>query len=270
MPRYEARKWTDEELADLRRMVKTHTWEEIGAHIGCSERTARAKANALGLRKYILHMTDPRQDQKLHAHSEQHGIQSTAEKFGVSTDHVKQARRRIHNKRREITDMFSDPERARRFRFACYKQARAMGIGYDAEEFAGWAIIKTLEGRNTTIKNLCLDYIREEFGREDSGSNEVREAIRWAMPLKEDPDPEVPGVVVASTERKRSQLFAVADKLGLDLRHRTLFLLHYREGLYLEEAAMYLGVSAGRASQMMSWILDRLTNNTEAKTAILE
>lgn len=51
-----------------------------------------------------------------------------------------------------------------KYKNACLNYARHYNRPDDADDFAGWACLKVFEGRKASIKNLFIDYLRNEYG----------------------------------------------------------------------------------------------------------
>jgi DNA-directed RNA polymerase specialized sigma24 family protein len=266
-----ARAWTDEEDARLACLVKTSTWAQIARAFDCHPDAARLRARTLGLRKHILSKADPGRDLIIFEYVENHGVKAAASYYRVTAHAIKAARRRVLIKRRRLSKAFTH-KRFAKFRHACLGAARATGIGHDAEDFAGWAILKVLEGRNASVMSLAVDYARERYGRTDrkDSAREAKQAMRKAMPIKDDPDLEDPGVVIASPggRDRGAMLFAVADKLELDSRARAVFLLYWKDDWRQDEIAEYFGVSPERIHQMLNIAKRRLAQTDGIKAML--
>lgn len=265
--------WTQEEIKQLRELVKTHTYEQMAGVLGHTPDSCRAKARSLKLRKYILHRANHHQDVVIHTYAKRYGVKRAAKHFKISRDSVKNAGKRIRARQAEIRQRF-DGVRFDHFRAGCAKEARDRGVGHLAEDFIGWAIVKVLEGRQTSIKNLCLDFIREEVYNDklDKDSRQVQNAIYNAVPVVEEREEDEPGhTPAAATSKPRSDaIFRLADKLKLKKRDRLVFLLYWREDLSQEEIGLYLGVTMSRVCQLLSRITKALVKNAQAKAMLAE
>lgn len=154
----------------------------------------------------------------------------------------------------------TDNDSLNAFRSACIQVARAYGISKDAEDAASWAIIKRLEGSKAAPKFLIIDYIRHTIGRNKEKTKIIRDALRKAVPIKDDyesDDEQIsPGVVIASEDRgiKPNALYYVASILNLSLYERACFFLYYSEGLSEEYISCYLGTNPGHVKSTIGII----------------
>lgn len=245
--KFKPREWSPSEIEQLKEAVKTQTWTEIAAQFHCSERAVRDKANALGIRKYILNKASSSLDFRIHEYSETHGIKQAAKRFKKTIDAIKSARRRIADKRKFINKSFSSSERHRKFRLSCYRWARRYGFSHEAEEFASIAMIQTLEGRNTTIQNLAKDYLSRKWksynGRAESNAISLEAAKNVEAPVSE---PEL-------------DLFAIADKLSLTGTKRAVFLMYFKSAMTHLEIGRYFGLTESWSSYITVEILEKIS-----------
>lgn len=258
MPRWNSKPWTPEEIKLLKGLVKTHTYEQMAEIFKRSADAIRWKVHKLSLRKYILHKTSSARNLEIFTTSERIGVRKTAAKFRISVDAVKNARRRVLKIRAQVKEDMT-PDRFNKIRFRCFRVASQMGFGSEAEEFAGWVIVKLLEGRDASIENLAKDYLEALLVR----------GFRRSVPIVEDPESDEEGVVVAAPEPERYQgnpnsLVDLATKLKLRPNYRLCFLLHYNEGFAHSKIAMYLKISESRVSQMLKKIRTDLLANAKA------
>lgn len=271
--RFEARQWSEEELVQLREMVKTKTWAEMAQHFNCHEKTVRAKMHELGLRKTILNKADSAHDLRVSAFSHDHGVRAAANHFDMSIDEVKNSRRRVRERREQVCQEMTR-EKYEKFRKACYYAAHGKGMYHEkADDFVGWAMVKLLEGRSNPIpKYLIGEYIGELIGKKDSPNSAVRQAMAYAKHITEEYDEDDPGVILAAPEASDfdNRLFAMADALELSVKQRLIFLLHYRDGMGQEELGKYFGFSGGRVSQLLAEVKERLVKNAEAKAILAD
>lgn len=251
--------WSKEKISELRALVKTHTWQQIAAHFGVGERSLRKKAKELGVRKYILNKADSGKDLRVNRFSEEHGVRKASEYYKMTVDEVKNSRKRVRAKRERINQVFTQ-KRFEKFRGKCYAVAQSLDFDHEAEDFASWAMVATLEGRNSTIENLAKDYM------------DWRRPFLWSETIKEEEDPEEPGVILVAPMPPDTggKLFAMADHLQLTFQERLIFLLHYREGMEMAEIAMYFGVTHSRVSQILTVIRALLIKNAETKAMLTE
>ena len=246
--KFKPRQWSPNEVEQLKEVVKTRTWAEIAKRFGCSERTVRDKAKELGIRKYLLNKADSGLDLRIHEYSERHGIKQAAEHFKKTVDAVKNARRRVSDKRAMIRDGFTSKERFRKFRLACFKWAHKYGFRHEAEEFASIAMIQTLEGRNTTIQNLAKDYLSKKWksynGNAESNAVSLEASQDEAATL---PDPEL-------------DLFTILDRLGVKGIERAAFLMRFKLGMELREIGRYFGLTESWASKAIKPVIEKFIN----------
>lgn len=207
--------------------------------------------------------SDSATDLRIFSYSETYGVAKAALHYSITIDMVKNARRRVREKRATIAKSFTSEEHEM-FRKACYGAAYSVNLKHEAEDFASWAIIKRLEGRSATPKQFVLDYLREQYG---NGKDHPKKQSRWATPIKEDTDPETEGVVVAAKDDAPTygRLFAMADLLKLDLKKRVIFLLYYKDGYEASEIAHYIGVAKPSVFKQLDLIHEALMRNAEAK-----
>lgn len=245
---FKPRQWSPSEIEQLKEAVKTQTWAEIATRFQCSERAVRDKASALGIRKYLLHKANAGLDLRIHEYSETHGIKKAAEHFKKTIDAIKNARRRVADRREVINKTFSSSERHRKFRLSCYRWAHRYGFGHEAEEFASIAMIQTLEGRNTTIQNLAKDYLDKKWKTRKGSA----EASAISLEASQDevatlPDPEL-------------DLFTILDRLGVKGIERAALLMRFKLGMELKEIGRYFGLTEAWASKTVKLIIEKFIN----------
>jgi len=256
----QGRVWTDEELSVLKDLVQTHTWKQIGEHFNCHPDAARLKAKTLGLRKKILVKAKTAEDNELFNYSEEHGIIAAAARYQVSKDQVKNARRRVQERRKEAHEQM-DGEYFYKFRNICMKTARNKNFAHLAEDFADWAVLKVLEGRSTrNTEFLIADYIRGIFGKVGNTGNLERRAEHNAKGIVEDYDEDGLSITVAApqNENKEGILFAILDELRQSGVERAVFLMFYRDGMSQEIIGKYFGFSHTRISQILRVVKDQI------------
>lgn len=264
--------WSAEEIEELRHCVETMTYYQMAEKFGRPYDAVRKKAKHLNLTKAILNKADSETDMRMFNYSEVHGVRKTIEHFGKTLGEVKEARRRVLKRREKIRQGFT-PESLEIFKLTCYKAANLHNMNREAEDFYGWAMIKTLHGRSASPYTLIVDYIRERFGAEsESEAKKTREAITHALSISEDFDQEAPGIMVAGPDEtmKSNTLHGIANLLELKLIHRVVFLLYFNDGYRQCEIGDIIGVSASRVCQILDILKERLIKNTEAKAMLVE
>lgn len=248
--KFKPREWSPSEVEQLKEAVKTQTWAEIAERFQCSERSVRDKANTLGIRKYLLNKANAGLDLRIHEYSETHGIKKAAEHFKKTIDAIKNARRRVADRREVINKTFSSSERHRKFRLSCYRWAHRYGFGHEAEEFASIAMIQTLEGRNTTIQNLAKDYLDKKW-KSHKGKSEAD-----TVSLEAAKNAEAPAI------EPSMDLFAIADRLSLTGTHRAVFLMYFKSAMTHLEIGRYFGFTESWSAHITGEILKRLESGT--------
>lgn len=264
--------WTADAIAKLKALAETHTWDQIGAVFGLTADTVRKKAKDLGIKKRILNKARFGSDIKISDYSDEHGIQAACQKYGVTIDEAKNARRRVRE-RRDVIRLAMTTERIGSIRVACYVAAQENGFAHLQEDFASWAITYILEGYRATIDQLALSYLQSIVGRSDQEgpARRARMSEFYSDGLKEDHDPEIPGhIAVAKEPKKRNTLYALADKMKFDLKYRAVFLLHFSEGLRKNHIASLLGITSTGVDYALSVIEEQLLSNAQTKKWLAE
>lgn len=116
------------------------------------------------------------------------------------------------------------------------------------EDFTQEVLIAAFNGRKATVKQLLVDYLRQEFG--DNRYNKDR-SLKFAnlVSLEEYMD-------TSTIEYKEEEFLEIVDLL--DGNDRTVLMLLYKWGFSFKEVGEVLDVSESRVSQIHKEISKRL------------
>ena len=150
--------------------------------------------------------------------------------------------------------IFENKSKLEKTRRLCGYYARQYGFGHLSDEFTSYALEKLVNGRKTEIKNLAIDYIRQEYKTNRvtkkpktvsiSSLSKQFEALQYNKPTS-------------------LQDFSDAcDNIGIDnINHRLLCVLLFYCGFEQKELASFIGISETRISQILQKIKQSITKD---------
>jgi len=243
------RPWAVEEIAELKKLATSETWEEIGKRLNRHPDEARRKANKLKFYKKNISKANPNLDGSLYAYSQKYGIRKTTETFKVSIDRVKNARRRFSAKLKR-NRKYLEGDGLKKFQERCKAVALSNGIGFLLEDFINYAVVKVLEGRYTgDVKFILGDFIATFLGR--STVSDRLKAIRYAehnaLKIVEDEDFEDrDSITVMEKEQESKDILMLRASIritDLKMHERATLILMSQYGCTLNEVGDVLGMS---------------------------
>jgi DNA-directed RNA polymerase specialized sigma subunit len=152
------------------------------------------------------------------------------------------------------------------------KRARNVACGFglrdDADDFAQEAIIQQLSGRKATLKQLCIDYIREKYGRTGAHGSVKSTAradartntVSIDQPVRSDSETRLHDIIRSDDRDPESLGHAWRDRHHANGVRGLICDLYFDQDMRLEEIAELLGVTGSRISQLMRQVKAKISD----------
>lgn len=137
------------------------------------------------------------------------------------------------------------------------RKAQASGLGREADDFAGYATVRTLEGSHATTDQLWIDYLRENYGDARTKHHKGQQRLypktisaRTFLIAVETADRDVDFGFIQRFLSENGSWFSARDRAVLTLK--------YQWGFTGPELAGTFGVTEARVSQIVAEIHERI------------